>query len=115
MPLKIRIKPEGKLFINGEAVAKNVGNRPIDLLILVDDQVSRSEEHAAGVKAALKRDPCNNLPGHVIVAPESIKCPFCGVWNSDAGQLKLHVDHGCEKLKAAAVAMRAFNPFIAGE
>lgn len=55
MPLKIRIKPEGKLFINGQAVAKNVGNRPIDLLILTPDQVSRTQEHADGVAKALGR------------------------------------------------------------
>jgi hypothetical protein len=33
MPLKVRVKPEGKFFVNG-ATIKNAGNRPIDLLIL---------------------------------------------------------------------------------
>lgn len=54
MPLKIRIKPEGKLFINGEAVAKNAGNRPIDLVILTDKPISRTQEHADKVSAELK-------------------------------------------------------------
>ncbi len=67
MPLKLRIKPEGKLFINGVAVAKNVGNRPADLLILTDDQVSRTAEHAdkvakslgmSGLQDALDAQPC---------------------------------------------------------
>jgi len=40
MPLKIRIKPEGKIFAGG-AVLKNVGNRPADLLILSDSPVLR--------------------------------------------------------------------------
>jgi len=40
MPLKIRVKPEGKIFAGG-AVLKNVGNRPADLLILSDSPVLR--------------------------------------------------------------------------
>lgn len=46
MPLKIRVKPEGKIFLDGIAVFKNVGNRPCDLLLLTEAKVSRSEEHA---------------------------------------------------------------------
>ncbi len=40
MPLKIRVKPEGKIFAGG-AVLKNVGNRPADLLVLSDSPVLR--------------------------------------------------------------------------
>lgn len=40
MPLKIRVKPEGKIFAGG-AVLKNVGNKPADLLILSDSPVLR--------------------------------------------------------------------------
>ena len=40
MPLKIRIKPEGKIFAGG-AVLKNVGNKPVDLLVLSDSPVLR--------------------------------------------------------------------------
>ena len=42
MPLKIRVKPEGKIFAGG-AVLKNVGNRPADLLILSDSPVLRED------------------------------------------------------------------------
>lgn len=42
MPLKIRVKPEGKIFAGG-AVLKNVGNRPADLLILSDSPVLRDD------------------------------------------------------------------------
>ncbi len=42
MPLKIRVKPEGKIFAGG-AVLKNVGNRPADLLILSDSPVLRQD------------------------------------------------------------------------
>jgi len=42
MPLKIRDKPEGKIFAGG-AVLKNVGNRPADLLILSDSPVLRED------------------------------------------------------------------------
>lgn len=62
MPLKLRIKPEGKLFINGVAVAKNIGNHPIDLLILTEDQVSRTQEHADGVAKALGRQAFAPMP-----------------------------------------------------
>jgi flagellar biosynthesis regulator FlbT len=40
MPLKIRVKPEQKIFAGG-AVLKNVGTRPADLLILSDSPVLR--------------------------------------------------------------------------
>lgn len=42
MPLKIRVKPEGKIFAGG-AVLKNVGNRPVDLLVLSDSPVLRED------------------------------------------------------------------------
>ncbi|MDE2030233.1 MAG: hypothetical protein KGI97_06690 [Alphaproteobacteria bacterium] len=42
MPLKIRVKPEGKIFAGG-AVLKNVGTRPADLLILSDSPVLRED------------------------------------------------------------------------
>lgn len=42
MPLKIRVKPEGKIFAGG-AVLKNVGHRPAELLILSDSPVLRED------------------------------------------------------------------------
>ena len=42
MPLKIRVRPEGKIFAGG-AVLKNVGTRPADLLILSDSPVLRED------------------------------------------------------------------------
>jgi len=42
MPLKIRIKPEAKFFAGG-AVLKNVGSRPIELLVLSDSPVLRED------------------------------------------------------------------------
>jgi len=42
MPLKIRVKPEGKIFAGG-AVLKNVGKHAADLLILSDSPVLREE------------------------------------------------------------------------
>jgi flagellar biosynthesis regulator FlbT len=42
MPLKIRVKPEGKIFAGG-AVLKNVGKRPAELLILSDSPVLRED------------------------------------------------------------------------
>lgn len=42
MPLKIRVKPEGKIFAGG-AVLKNVGTRPAELLILSDSPVLRDD------------------------------------------------------------------------
>jgi flagellar biosynthesis regulator FlbT len=42
MPLKIRVKPEAKIFAGG-AVLKNVGKRPADLLILSDSPVLRDD------------------------------------------------------------------------
>lgn len=32
MGLRIRIKPEGRLFVNGSGWIKNVGNRPMEVL-----------------------------------------------------------------------------------
>ena len=42
MPLKIRIKPEGKIFAGG-AVLKNAGKRPAELLVLSDSPVLRDD------------------------------------------------------------------------
>jgi len=42
MPLKIRVKPEGKIFAGG-AVLKNVGRRPAELLVLSDGPVLRED------------------------------------------------------------------------
>lgn len=42
MPLKIRVKPEGKVFAGG-AVLKNVGKRPAELLVLSDSPVLRED------------------------------------------------------------------------
>ena len=42
MPLKIRIKPEGKIFAGG-AVLKNVGSKPAELLVLSDSPVLRDD------------------------------------------------------------------------
>lgn len=42
MPLKIRVKPEGKIVAGG-AVLKNVGTRPADLLVLSDSPVLRDD------------------------------------------------------------------------
>lgn len=42
MPLKIRVKPEAKIYAGG-AVLKNVGTRPADLLILSDGPVLRED------------------------------------------------------------------------
>lgn len=42
MPLKIRVKPEAKIYAGG-AVLKNVGTRPADLLILSDGPVLRDD------------------------------------------------------------------------
>ncbi len=42
MPLKIRVKPEGKIFAGG-AVLKNVGHRPAELLVLSDSPVLRED------------------------------------------------------------------------
>jgi flagellar biosynthesis regulator FlbT len=42
VPLKIRVKPEAKIFAGG-AVLKNVGKHPADLLILSDSPVLRDD------------------------------------------------------------------------
>jgi flagellar biosynthesis regulator FlbT len=57
MPLKIRVKPEGKIFAGG-AVLKNVGNRPADLLILSDSPVLR-EDYMMNVDRRNESDASN--------------------------------------------------------
>lgn len=57
MPLKIRVKPEGKIFAGG-AVLKNVGNRPADLLILSDSPVLR-EDYMMNVDRRSESDASN--------------------------------------------------------
>lgn len=42
MPLKIKVKPEAKIYAGG-AVLKNVGKRPAELLILSDSPVLRDD------------------------------------------------------------------------
>ena len=42
MPLKIRVKPEAKIFVGG-TIIKNAGTKPADLLILSDTPVLRDE------------------------------------------------------------------------
>lgn len=42
MPLKIRVKPEGKIFAGG-TVIKNAGRHPADLVILSDTPVLRDD------------------------------------------------------------------------
>ena len=39
--LKLRIKPEGKLFVNGNGWIKNVGNRPMDVVVSEDLKCER--------------------------------------------------------------------------
>ena len=57
MPLKIRVKPEGKIFAGG-AVLKNVGNRPADLLILSDSPVLR-EDYMLNIERSNESDASN--------------------------------------------------------
>lgn len=57
MPLKIRIKPEGKFFAGG-AVLKNVGTRPADLLVLSDSPVLR-EDYMMNVDRSGESDASN--------------------------------------------------------
>ncbi len=57
MPLKIRVKPEGKIFAGG-AVLKNVGNRPADLLILSDSPVLR-EDYMMNIDRSTESDASN--------------------------------------------------------
>lgn len=57
MPLKIRVKPEGKIFAGG-AVLKNVGNRPADLLILSDSPVLR-EDYMMNTERRTESDASN--------------------------------------------------------
>ena len=57
MPLKIRIKPEGKFFAGG-AVLKNVGTRPADLLVLSDSPVLR-EDYMMNIDRSNESDASN--------------------------------------------------------
>src|SRR6202042_1644732 len=57
MPLKIRVKPEGKIFAGG-AVLKNVGSRPADLLILSDSPVLR-EDYMMNIDRSQDSDASN--------------------------------------------------------
>ncbi|MDX2027371.1 MAG: flagellar biosynthesis repressor FlbT [Alphaproteobacteria bacterium] len=57
MPLKIRVKPEAKIFAGG-AVLKNVGNRPADLLILSDSPVLR-EDYMMNIDRSNESDATN--------------------------------------------------------
>lgn len=57
MPLKIRVKPEGKIFAGG-AVLKNVGRRPADLLILSDSPVLR-EDYMMNIERKDESDASN--------------------------------------------------------
>lgn len=57
MPLKIRVKPEAKIFAGG-AVLKNVGNRPADLLILSDSPVLR-EDYMMNIDRSSESDASN--------------------------------------------------------
>jgi flagellar biosynthesis regulator FlbT len=57
MPLKIRIKPEGKFFAGG-AVLKNVGSRPADLLVLSDSPVLR-EDYMMNIDRSNESDASN--------------------------------------------------------
>jgi len=57
MPLKIRVKPEGKIFAGG-AVLKNVGNRPADLLVLSDSPVLR-EDYMMNTERRTESDASN--------------------------------------------------------
>lgn len=57
MPLKIRVKPEGKIFAGG-AVLKNVGNKPADLLILSDSPVLR-EDYLMNIEKKDESDASN--------------------------------------------------------
>ena len=57
MPLKIRVKPEGKIFAGG-AVLKNVGSKPADLLILSDSPVLR-EDYMMNIDRSKESDASN--------------------------------------------------------
>ena len=57
MPLKIRIKPEGKIFAGG-AVLKNVSSRAVDLLVLSDGPVLR-EDYMMNIERRDESDASN--------------------------------------------------------
>lgn len=56
MPLKVRIRPEGKLFVNGNGYIKNVGKRPIEVIVmdLIVDRSERREKSIAKLKEEIK-------------------------------------------------------------
>lgn len=116
MPLKIRVKPEAKIFAGG-AVLKNVGNRPADLLILSDSPVlregylmnmdRRDDSDASNVYFLLqviylfkgKDKPMDNL---VIETVKSFGRLY-PVYESDVGQIISHLE-ARESFKALKVA-----------
>jgi flagellar biosynthesis regulator FlbT len=57
MPLKIRVKPEAKIFAGG-AVLKNVGTRAADLLIMSDTPVLR-ENYMMNIDKSTESDATN--------------------------------------------------------
>jgi flagellar biosynthesis regulator FlbT len=57
MPLKIRVKPEAKIFAGG-AVLKNVGTRAADLLIMSDTPVLR-ENYMMNIDKSTESDASN--------------------------------------------------------
>jgi len=115
MPLKIRVKPEGKIFAGG-AVLKNVGSRPADLLILSDSPVlregymmnidRRDESDASNVYFLLqviylfkgKGQPLDALVIETIKNFATLYPPFAG----DVAQIIAHLQAG-EPFKALKV------------
>jgi hypothetical protein len=43
MPLKVRIKPEGKLFVSGTGYLKIAGSRPMDVIVSEGLDVDREK------------------------------------------------------------------------
>ena len=43
MPLKVRIKPEGKFFVHGSGWLKNGGARPMDIIVSEGLMVQREQ------------------------------------------------------------------------
>jgi len=115
MPLKIRVKPEGKIFVGG-AVLKNAGTRPADLLILSDSIVlrdnylmnidRRDESDASNVYFLLqvlylfkgKGQPINAL---VIDTIRSFQKLYPSL-NEDVDQIVVHLEAG-ESFKALKI------------